>query len=82
MFLNILASRPLEWRTPMERGLGITPYIFPFLQFHFYEPVYYLDNGHERNYPDTKEKYGWWCGPTENCGDAMTYWILTSDMNQ
>ena len=81
MLLNVMASRQLDWRTPIERDMGITPDIFLFLQFHFYEPVYYLDSA-DKSYPATKEKYGWWCGPTENCGDAMTYWILTSDTNE
>ena len=30
MLLNILAYQTLDWRTPMERGLGITPDIFGF----------------------------------------------------
>ena len=79
--LNVMASQNLNWRTPMEKGLGITPDISAYLHFSFYEPVYYLDDD-EAKYPETKEKLGHWCGPTENCGDAMTYWILTNDTNQ
>ena len=80
MLLNVLANPQLNWRTPMEKGLGVTPDISQFLQFQWYEPVLFLDdNG---TFPSTAERKGYWCGPTENVGDAMTYWILTEDTNQ
>ena len=64
----------------MEKGLGVTPDISPFLQFEWYEPVLFLNNND--GFPSTKERKGYWCGPTENVGDAMTYWILTDDTKQ
>ena len=80
MLLNVMAHPQFNWRTPMEKGLGVTPDISPFLQFEWYEPVLFLDNNN--GFPSTKERKGYWCGPTENVGDAMTYWILTDDTNQ
>ena len=81
MLLNVIAHRQLAWRTPYEVGRGVTPDISPFLQFEWYEPVYYLDEFHS-GFPKPKEKLGRWLGPTENCGDAMTFWILTDDTNK
>ena len=42
MLLNVLANPQLNWRTPMEKGLGVTPDLSPFLQFQWYEPVFFL----------------------------------------
>ena len=44
------------------------------------EKIYYLDD--DSGFPISEEKLGFWCGPTVNCGDAMTYWILTEDTTQ
>jgi hypothetical protein len=41
---NYCADESLNWRTPMERRHGDTPNISAFLNFEFYEPVYYLDS--------------------------------------
>ena len=76
MLLNVLASKTLDWRTPSEKGLGVTPDTSQFLQFTFYEPVFYRDpvpNG----YPQSIEKLGHWVGPAEHVGDIMFSWILT-----
>ena len=51
---------------------------FPFLQFQWYEPVLFLDNNDE--FPSTKEHKGYWCDPTDNVGDAMTYWIIIDNI--
>ena len=75
-----MAHPQLNWCTPMEKGLGVTPDISPFLQFEWYEPVLFLNNND--GFPSTKERKGYWCGPTVNVGDAMTYWILTDDTKQ
>lgn len=80
LLLNVLANPQLNWRTPMERGMGITPDISPFIQFQWYEPVLFLDD--DASFPSTRERKGYWCGPTENVGDSMTYWILTDDTQQ
>ena len=80
MLLNVMAHPQLNWRTPMEKGLGVTPDISTFLQFGCYEPVLFLDNND--GFPSTKKRKGYWCGPTENVGDAMTYWIPTDDTHQ
>ena len=62
-------------------GMGVTPDISPFLQLKFFQPIFYHDT-FDVGFPEPKEKLGRWLGPIENCGDAMTYWILTDDANE
>ena len=46
--------------------------------YHFYEPVYYSNPN--ASFPsESKELKGWWLGPCEHVGDALTYWILSAD---
>ena len=40
MLLNVMAHRHLNWRTPTEVCLGVTPDILQFLQFEFYEKYF------------------------------------------
>jgi hypothetical protein len=48
------------------------------LQFHFYEKVYY--HVEDKHFPsESTEKLGYWVGIAENCGDALTWKILTED---
>ena len=75
--LNHTAVESLGWRTPIEACFGDTPDISPLLQFTFYEPVYFLDQ--DARFPETGERLGRFVGIAENHGDALTYWILTSD---
>ena len=72
--LNHIASKTLEWRTPIEVAFGITPDISALVQFSFYEPVYYYASN---PFPTTKELPGRFLGITKNFGDALTNWVLT-----
>ena len=47
------------------------------LQFTFWEKVLYLSHG--ESFPDTQEHVGHFLGVSENCGDALTFYILTKD---
>ena len=80
LLLNHLASSSLGWRTPLECLHGVTPDISPFLQFEFYEPVYYRKGGHT-SFTDTKEGFGYFVGIAENVGHALTYKILDAHSN-
>ena len=53
---------------------GYTPDISAFLQFQFWEKVYYKVND---KHPDPKEAAGYWVGVSDNVGDALTYVIWT-----
>ena len=67
----------LDWKTPMEKATGETPDISAFMQFTFWEKVLYYSHG--ESFPDTTEKVGRFLGVSENCGDALTFYILTKD---
>ena len=77
--VNLTASKKLGWHTPTERVFGYTPDISPFLHFTFFEPVYYYDKD---TFPESNEKLGFWCGVTQNCGDAFTYYAYVPSTRQ
>ena len=54
--LNHLAVKSFHWWTPIEVSTGNTPDISNLLQFHWYQPVLYLDPS--SSYPTSKEKPG------------------------
>lgn len=73
---NVTADETLDWNTPWSKRKGETPDISAYLQFRFYERIYYLDP--EEKFPGTREKPGYWIGVTDNVGDALCYYILTT----
>ena len=80
MLMNVIAMKKHGWRMPTEIAFGYTPDVSAFLQFEWWEQVYYLDDDGS-GFPSSNEKIGRWCGPAENCGDALTYWIYTEETN-
>ena len=81
MVLNCMALKSLGYRTPNEILTGVTPDISAFMEFHFWEPVYYKKS-HDKweKFPSqSDEAMGRWVGVSENVGHAMTYKILTED---
>jgi hypothetical protein len=77
---SVTVDETLGWKTPREVRHGETPDISPYLHFHFYKKVYYLDP--DKIYPKTKEKTGYWLGPALAVGDFLTYYIYTDDTEQ
>jgi hypothetical protein len=78
--LNHLALDSLNWKTPMEVAFNQQPDISPFLQYHWWQKVYYaVDNTFPSQSP---EKSGRWVGVAEKQGDILTYLILTDDTKQ
>ena len=52
------------------------------LQFSFWEPVYYLSDPTDRQFPGTSdEKRGRYVGISESIGHSMTFIIVTDDTN-
>ena len=83
--LNYTTSAALNYRTPIEACFGYTPDISPFLQYHFWEPVYFLhvyQDSSKTRFPNTDERFGYWAGPCEFKGDAFTYNIVLPDGSQ
>ena len=65
-------ARGSDKRTGMERITGDTPDISEWVDFDFYDPVWYWDN------PDNPENplIGRWLGVAHRVGSDMCYWIL------
>ena len=74
---NICADETLGYQIPWELCHGGLQDISAFLEYCFYEKVFYLDS--DQSFHSTKEKAGWWVGVASNVGDAMTFKILTED---
>jgi len=77
---NITSDETLDWITPWQKRHMNTPDISAYLQFHFYERIYYLDP--DDKFPSTKYKPARWLGVAHNVGDAMTFCLLSEDMEQ
>jgi hypothetical protein len=71
---NHCATPLLGWKTPISVRHGHTPDISAFLQFKFWEKVYYKVEG---KHPNSKEAAGRWMGVSNTVGDELTYVIWT-----
>jgi hypothetical protein len=72
MSLTSNSSFHLDGRTPLEQVTGETPDISEYLDFGFYDWVWYKDNaGLGENC------IGRWLGVAHRVGNLMSYWILT-----
>ena len=76
--LNHMSVKKLKWKTPIEAAFGYTPDISALLQFSFWENVYYYDPD-ATSFPTTKENVGHFLGISKNCGDALTFYVLTAN---
>jgi hypothetical protein len=74
--LAITARRGSNQRPGLEESMGQTVDISEWLDFEFYDPVWYWD---EKKSDMTEEqgKVGRWLGIAHRIGSDMTYWILT-----
>jgi hypothetical protein len=54
---NITANETLDWQIPLAKRKGDTPDILAFLQFEYYEKMYFLDT--QMKFPATKERPGY-----------------------
>ena len=75
MVLNHVAIKRLDWKTPVEVAFGVTPDISALVQFRWYEPVRYLAMNNNK----WVEEKGRFVGVATNIGDALTYYVLTSN---
>jgi hypothetical protein len=72
MSLTANSSFALEGRTPVEQVTGETPDISEYLDFGFYDWVWYKDNAGVGD-----NMCGRWLGVSHRVGNLMSYWILT-----
>ena len=61
-------------RTPYEIVTGETPDISEFIDFTFYDWIWYLNNPNDKESPP---QLGRWLGVAHRVGSAMTYFVLT-----
>jgi hypothetical protein len=72
MSITANSSFALDGRTPMEQATGETPDISEYLDFGFYDWVWYKDNAGVG-----ESSCGRWLGVSHRVGNLMSYWILT-----
>jgi len=63
----------LHGRTPYEIVTGNTPDRSEYLQFNWYQPLFYYD---PTDFPEDRELIGRFIGVAHNVGQALCYWIL------
>jgi hypothetical protein len=71
---NMMARGP-NGRTGHEEIMGNTPDISEFIDFGFYDWVWYWDTPDKENSPKIEQ----WLGPSHRIGAAMCYYILVSN---
>ena len=74
MSLTANSNFALEGRTPLEQLTGETPDISEYLDFSFYDWVWYKDNAGVGD-----NMFGRWLGVSHRVGNLMSYWILTTN---
>ena len=78
---NYTINETLSYKIPMSiQCLGVIHDISPFLQFMFWEQVFYLDDGDK--FPSSKVKPGYWVSICKNVGDHLTFNIVDAKMKE
>jgi len=63
-----------QGRTPYEIVTGRTPDISEYLDYHWFQTVWYLDQ--DAQFPEERRKHGKWIGVAHRVGQALCYYIL------
>jgi hypothetical protein len=74
MSLTANSNFASEGRTPLEQITGETPDISEYLDFGFYDWIWYKDNAGVGD-----NMFGRWLGVSHRVGNLMSYWILTTN---
>ena len=61
-----------EWTTPLARVTGDVPDISEYVDFGFFDLVYFWEGPKKQD----KEKIGWWLGVAEDVGNYLCYYVL------
>ena len=73
--IQMIPSEKLNGRTPIEKVIGETPDISEYVDFDFYDLVWY----HTGKYPRVRKDHlalGQWMGVTRRVGKDMSYWVM------
>ena len=71
-----LTAQPLyslHGRTSYELVTGDTPDISEYVEFEWYQPIWYYE---ANAFPEERRKLGRWIGVAHRIGQAMCYWII------
>ena len=63
----------MNGRTPYEVVTGDTPDISEWIEFTFYQPIYFHNSS---DFPEARGVIGRWLGVSHRVGQALCYWIL------
>eukprot|EP00978_Attheya_sp_CCMP212_P035135 scaffold151145_cov47-Attheya_sp.AAC.1 len=74
---NISSNDGINDDIPLQRRHGTTPDISAFLQFVFWQKIYFMQ--HDQSFPATTEQAGYFLGVSHNVGDNFCFKILTAD---
>jgi hypothetical protein len=78
--LNCLSTESLQWKPPIEAATGQRPDISALMEFHWYEPVYFMNykstSANPSFPPESQEKLGRIVGIAEHKGDSLTCNVL------
>ena len=72
MSMTANSSFALQGCTPLEQLTGETPDISEYLDFSFYDYIWYRDNAGVGD-----NKFGRWLGVSHRVGNLMSFWVLT-----
>jgi hypothetical protein len=64
----------LNGHTPYENVTGHTPDISKYLDYSWYDTIWYYDQ--DMNFPEDHRKLGKWLGVVHRVGQALCYYIL------
>ena len=78
--IQSLLARGVDQRPGIERVTGNTIDISEWLDFDFYDRVWYWD-AKKMDMTDERARIGRWLGISHRVGSDMTYWILTESGN-
>ena len=73
--MNHLSLDSLGHQVPETVKTGQPADVSQFMQYRWWEPVYYLSGSDDGD----DEKLGHWAGIAEHCGDILTYQIVSSE---
>ena len=71
----------LQGRNAYEVAFGHSVDISAYIQYEWWEPVYYLETD-DPSFPQSKEKLGYFCGVAENTGELLTFKLYVPDTHQ
>ena len=79
--LNMSCLDRLQGRNAYEVAFGHSVDISAYIQYEWWEPVYYLETD-DPSFPHSKEKLGYFCGVAENTGELLTFKLYVPDTHQ